>query len=74
MFKLFPVIKIDRYTPTQSGVLQKVLMGIMVILPSYLGANSSSPFSTRVTYSFPCTSLSAVNFETVLFVVGLSVA
>ena len=24
-------------------------MGIMVILPSYLGANSSSPFSTRVT-------------------------
>lgn len=47
--QIAPVIKIDRYTPTQSGVLQKLLMGIMIILPSYLGANSNSPFSTRVT-------------------------
>jgi len=47
--QIVPVMKIDRYTPTQSGALQMLLMGIMILMPSYLGANSNSPFSTRVT-------------------------
>jgi len=47
--RIVPVIKINRYTPTQSGVLQMQLMRVMIILPSNLGASSNSPFSTRVT-------------------------
>jgi hypothetical protein len=29
--QIVPVMKIDRYTPTQSGVLRMLLMGIMII-------------------------------------------